>query len=71
MVLDDYILFLGNMLPYVNSGLIILDINILLMRFNLRISLSEYKKKPIESLILGIFLRNQSKVSFWAYFSYS
>lgn len=56
MVLDDYILFLGNMLPYVNSGLIIIDINILLMRFDLRISLSEYRKKPIESLILGIFL---------------
>jgi len=56
MVLDDYILFLGNMLPYVNSGLIILDINILLMRFDLRISLSEYKKKPSESLILGVFL---------------
>lgn len=58
MVLDDYILFLGNMLPYVNSGLIIIDIdiNILLMRFDLRISLSEYRKKPIESLILGVFL---------------
>lgn len=56
MVLDDYILFLGNMLPYVNSGLIIIDINILLMRFDLRISLSEYRKKPIESLILGIVL---------------
>ena len=56
MVLDDYVLFVGNMLPYVNSGLIILDMNMLLMRFDFRISLSEYRNKPIESLILFIFL---------------
>ena len=44
------------MLPHVNSGLIILDMNMLLMRFDFRISLSEYRNKTIESLILFIFL---------------
>ena len=44
------------MLPYVNTGMLILNINILLMRLNFEISLSEYRKKPIESLILGLFL---------------
>jgi len=41
---------------YLNSGMIILIVNLALRRFGLEITLGEYKKNPWGSLILGLSL---------------
>jgi xanthine/uracil permease len=56
MSVEEIVSFLMSLLPYLNTGLIILIIGLGLEKLGLKITRKEYKRKPFESLLWGIFL---------------
>jgi xanthine/uracil permease len=56
MSIGEIISFLMNLLPYLNTGVIILIIGLGLEKLGLKVTKREYKRKPFESLLLGFFL---------------
>lgn len=56
MTITDIISFLTNWLPYLNTGIIILVIGLGLEKLGFKITKKEYKRKPLESLLLGLAL---------------
>lgn len=45
-----------NLLPFLNTGIIILIIGLGLEKLGFKITKKEYKRKPFESLLWGIFI---------------
>lgn len=56
MSIEEIISFLTNLLPFLNTGIIILIIGLGLEKLGLKITRKEYKRKPFESLLWGTFL---------------
>jgi len=56
MSIEEIISFLMNLVPYLNTGIIVLIIGLGLEKLGLKITRKEYKKKPFESLLWGLLL---------------
>lgn len=56
MLIEEIISFLTNLLPFLNTGIIILIIGLSLEKLGFKITRKEYKRKPFESLLMGLFL---------------
>jgi xanthine/uracil permease len=56
MSIEEITSFLMNLLPFLNTGIIILIIGLGLEKLGFKITKKEYKRKPFESLLWGIFI---------------
>lgn len=56
MSIGEIISFLTKLLPYLNTGIIILIIGLGLEKLGFKIARKEYKRKPFESLLWGLLL---------------
>jgi len=56
MSIEEIISFLVNLLPYLNTGIIVLVIGLGLEKLGFKITRKEYKRKPFESLLWGLLL---------------
>lgn len=56
MSIEDVISFLVNLLPYLNTGILVLIIRLGFEKLGLEITKKDYRRKPFESLLLGLLL---------------
>ncbi len=56
MSIAEIISSLMNLLPYLNTGIIILTIGLSLEKLGFKITRKEYKRKPFGSLLWGLLL---------------
>jgi len=56
MAVEEAISFLLSLVPYLNAGAMSLIINIGFERLGFKITKREFKRKPLESLFLGLSL---------------
>jgi len=56
MSIEEISSFLVNLLPYLNTCIIVLVIGLGLEKLGLKITRKEYKRKPFESLLWGLLL---------------
>ncbi len=56
MSIEEITSFLTNWLPFLNTGVIILSIGLGMEKLGLKITRKDYRRKPFESLLWGIFL---------------
>lgn len=54
--IEELILFLEPLLPYLNLGMTMLCMNLFFRKVGFKVSLEEYKEKPLENLIWGLAL---------------
>jgi quinol-cytochrome oxidoreductase complex cytochrome b subunit len=56
MTIPEFISFLVSLLPFLNAGLVILIIDLILRCYDVEISKKEFTRHPIPSLLLGLGL---------------
>jgi hypothetical protein len=56
MTIADIVSFVLSLVPFLNTGIIVLAIDLGLTRLGLKITRREYKKRPMRSLLLGLSL---------------
>jgi hypothetical protein len=56
MMFDEIVSFAVNLVPLLNTAVLVLNINLALDRLGFKISKREYKRKPLRSLFLGLLL---------------
>jgi len=56
MSIEEVVSFLMNLLPYLNTGMLVLIIGLGQEKLGFRIARKEYKRKPFESLLWGLLL---------------
>lgn len=56
MSIDQVISFLLNLLPYLNTGIIVLIIGLGQEKLGFNLSRKDFKKKPFKSLLWGLLL---------------
>jgi hypothetical protein len=56
MIVDELVSFVFNLVPYLNTGVLVLSINLGLDRLGFKITKREYKRRPLHSLFLGLCL---------------
>jgi len=62
MSIGEIISFLTNLLPYLNTGIIILVIGLGWEKLGFKTTKKEYKRKPFESLLWGLLLTVMSSL---------
>jgi hypothetical protein len=56
MIIEETVSFAMNLVPLLNTGVLVLNINVALDRLGVKITKREYKRKPFRSLFLGLCL---------------
>jgi hypothetical protein len=56
MIIEGTVSFAMNLVPLLNTGVIVLNINLALDRLGFKITKREYKRNPFHSLFLGLCL---------------
>jgi hypothetical protein len=56
MMIEEVVSFAMSLVPFLNTGVLVLSINLALDRLGFKITKREYKRKPLRSLFLGLCL---------------
>jgi len=56
MSIEEVVSFLMNLLPYLNTGILVLIMGLGQEKLGFKITRKEYKRKPFESLLWGLLL---------------
>jgi hypothetical protein len=56
MIIEETVSFAMNLVPLLNTGVLVLNINLVLDRLGFKIAKREYKRKPFRSLFIGLCL---------------
>lgn len=56
MVSEEMVSFVMNLVPYLSTGVLALNINLGLERLGFKITKRDYRRKPMPSLVLGLCL---------------